>query len=99
MFDKLLAFAGVTAVAGLGLAFTIGGCSSSDSAASPEGDAGADAKVIREGGPPSIGNDDPEPEEEACGPKGEPATLESMDAEFGWKPPAARQNACTAQDL
>ena len=60
MFEKVLALASVTAVAGLGLAFTVGGCSSSDPAGpSPAVDAGntPDGKVTR---PPPTGDDPPE---------------------------------------
>lgn len=95
MLDKLLAFASVTAVACFGFAFTVGGCSSSEPASSSP-DAGApDGKAPT---PPPTDDDDDSPEE-ACGPKGEATTMAALDAELGWKPPVARQNACTADDL
>ncbi len=97
MFQKVPALASVTAFACLGLAFTVGGCSSS---AEPVGnavtpDAGTpDAKPKT---PPPTGGDDTGPE--ACGPIGDDATIAGMDAEFGWKPHASRQNACDTADL
>ncbi|MBN9168027.1 MAG: hypothetical protein BGO98_41890 [Myxococcales bacterium 68-20] len=97
MLDKMHALASVTAVAGFCFAFTVGGCSSSDPVGpSPVADGGApDGKAPT---PPPADDDDDSPEE-ACGPKGEAVTMAALDAELGWKPPVARQNACTADDL
>ena len=93
MFEKMLAFASVTALACFGLAFTVGGCSSSAPVTPPADGGTADAKVT-----PPPPNDD-ETKQETCGPNGAYATMEAFDAQFGWKPPAPRQNVCTADDL
>ena len=96
MFDKLLALASVTAVATLGLASAVGGCSSSD----PVGPASsADAGSTRDAKPNTPPETDEDPPEEACGPKGDNQTMATLDAAFGWKPPPARQSACTAADI
>ena len=97
MFEKVLAFAGVTIVAGFGFTFALGGCSSSETpAAGPASDAGA-AKDGRTSTPPPTGDDDPP--EDSCGPVGDPLTIAALDAELGWKAPGPRQNACSDEDL
>ena len=95
MFQRLLALASVTAVACLGLAFTTGGCSSSD----PAGPSTSGAGGSPEAGPRPPPPEDDDPPKEKCGPKGGYATMEAYDAEYGWQPPPARQNACTADDI
>jgi hypothetical protein len=91
MVEKRLTFASLVAVTGLGLAFSVGACSS-DPATSPAADGGTDAKDT----PVDGGNDS---SSQACGPKGGPITTEALESEYGWKAPAARQSACTPDEL
>jgi hypothetical protein len=91
MFGKLLAFASIVTVTGFGLALGVGGCSS-DPATSSAADGGEDAKEA-----PADGGD--ASSSQACGPKGGPITTEALENEYGWKAPAARQNACTPEEV
>jgi hypothetical protein len=97
MVDKLLAFAGVTAVTGLALVLTVGGCSSSaDPGPTETVDAGPD---VRKPPPRPDFDDAGDLPPEACGPTGQDITSADLDGEIGWKPPAAPQRACSAEDI
>jgi hypothetical protein len=89
----------------LGLA-AVSGCSS-DAASDPiEKDDKTEPTKPSGGGNKDAGRPPPEeePEEEeetgpTCGPKGDELTLEAIDSEIGWKPPAAPSASCSTEEI